>query len=138
VTASSCRPLFSLVALALAACATGSSNTLAGAAVTTAAGAGAAALSRANGGCIAMCTNGTICNPRTGLCEVLPCRGQCGASEHCEQTFTDTKCVPGPETGVTSVARGSSTKGPILAPVNTATDTSGPPIVVPKAEEQPK
>ena len=46
-----------------------------------------------------MCTNGTACNPQTGLCEVLPCRNQCLATEHCEQTFTGDKCMPGAPTG---------------------------------------
>jgi hypothetical protein len=126
----------SLLALvALAGCITGSSNTMAGAAVMTAAGLGAAAVSRASGGCVAICTNGTACNPRTGLCETLPCRGQCGSGEHCEQTFTESKCVPGPETGVTSVAKGESTKIPVVMPVSTPPPSSGPPVIVPKAEE---
>jgi hypothetical protein len=125
-----------LVSLALAACATGSSNTLVGAAVVTAAGLGAAAASRASGGCIAVCTNGTACNPRTGLCETLPCRGQCGAGEHCEQTFAESKCVPGAETGVTSVARSGSSKVPAVMPVGAPPSSSGPPVIVPKADEQ--
>jgi hypothetical protein len=127
-----------LTALLLAACTTGSANTMAGAAVMTAAGLGAAAASRASGGCIAVCTNGTACNPRTGYCEVLPCRGQCSATEHCEQTFAESKCMPGSETGVTSVARGSSPKTPAVMPVNTSPSQSGPPEVVPKAAEQNK
>lgn len=126
-----------LASIALAGCITGSSNTMAGAAVMTAAGLGAAAVSRASGGCVAICTNGTACNPRTGLCETLPCRGQCGAGEHCEQTFTESKCVAGPETGVTSVAKGESTKIPVVMPVSTPPSSSGPPVVTPKAEEAP-
>jgi hypothetical protein len=45
--------------------------------------------------------------------------------------------VPGVETGVTSVAKGPATKIPVIAPVNTATSSSGPPVIVPKAEEPP-
>ena len=91
------------VALALLACKTGSPNTLAGAALTTAAGIGAAVANRAAGGCIAMCTNGTVCNPNTGLCDRQACDGRCGPSEICEETFTGSKCVAG-TTGVVTKA----------------------------------
>ena len=55
---------------------------------------------RATGGCVASCTNGTTCNPRTGFCEALPCRGLCGSEEHCENSFAESKCVPGVAAGV--------------------------------------
>jgi hypothetical protein len=51
---------------------------------------GAAAASYADGGCAAVCTNGTRCNPRTQACE-LPCDGACGPSETCSP---DDVCVP--------------------------------------------
>jgi hypothetical protein len=126
-----------LAALLLSGCYTGSANTIAGAAVTTGLALGASAASRASGGCYAMCTNGTVCNERTGLCEVLPCRGQCSSNEHCEQTFSETKCVPGPATGVTAEAQGKEVKTPAVAPIVNAPDQTGPPQIVPAAEQQP-
>ena len=53
-------------------------------------GVGMAAASRMLGGCIASCPPGTTCNPQTGLCDTLPCRGQCAANEICEND----RCVP--------------------------------------------
>ena len=122
--------------LLLAGCHTGSANTMVGAASMTSLAVGAAALNRANGGCFAVCTAGTACNPRSGLCEVLPCRGQCESGEHCEDNFTGGKCVPGGTTGVEAVARGSATKLPYAVPA-TAEESSGPPVVTPKAEQEP-
>jgi hypothetical protein len=52
---------------------------------------GTAAASRAVGGCVSQCIPGTTCNERTGMCEVLPCRGQCRSDEVCEND----RCVPG-------------------------------------------
>lgn len=51
---------------------------------------GAAAISRAAGGCVAMCMPGTTCNQQTGFCDTLPCRGACKQGETCENE----KCVP--------------------------------------------
>ena len=53
----------------------------------------AAGISRANGGCYAACSNGTTCDPESGLCVPLPCRGACYADEHCD-AVTNT-CVKG-------------------------------------------
>ncbi len=124
-----------LAALLLAGCHTGSANTMAGAGVMTGLALGASAASRASGGCYAVCTNGTTCNPRTGWCEALPCRGRCSPDEHCEQTFAESKCVPGGTTGVTSVAKGKEIKMPIAPAI--APDQTGPPQVVPAAEQKP-
>jgi hypothetical protein len=99
---------------------------------------GSAVAERAAGGCIAMCTSGTACNPQTGLCEVLPCRNQCLATEHCEQTFTGDKCMPGAPTGIESVANANANKPNIPVGVPTSnTPTTGGPTVVPAAEQQP-
>jgi len=73
-----------LCAATLAGCHTGGTSTFVGASTMTALAMGSAVAERAAGGCIAMCTNGTVCNPQNGLCEVLPCRNQCQATEHCE------------------------------------------------------
>jgi hypothetical protein len=131
------RQLFAALAAALlsTACHTGSANTMVGAATMTSLAVGAAAVNRASGGCIAACVGGTGCNARTGLCEPLPCRGQCQSGERCADDFTGGRCVPG-TTGVAATAQGTGVQIPVAAPAS-ATDSSGPPIVVPKAEQQP-
>src|SRR5260370_4213196 len=106
-----------LAAVLLAGCHPGSVNPLAGASVTTGLALGASAANRAAGGCYAGCTNGTTCNPKTGWCEALPCRGRCSPDEHCEATLSETKCVPGPPTGGTSMAKGKETKLTIPPPI---------------------
>ncbi len=116
-------------------CHTGSANTMAGAASMTTLAVGAAAVSKASGGCIAICTNGTACNPKSGLCDPLPCRGECGSDEHCEQNFTGSKCVAG-SIGVAASAPRQSGTVP-LAPAPAVPDSSGPPVVIPAAEQHP-
>jgi hypothetical protein len=119
----------------LAACTTGSSNTMGGAAATSAAAIGAAVASRAAGGCIATCTAGTACNPVNGLCEPLPCRGECAANEHCEQTFSGAKCVSGGPTSVETLVKPQSPAVPQIAPV-AAPRPDGSPTIVPAAQQQ--
>jgi hypothetical protein len=70
--------------LALAGCRTGSAYTVGDAVVMTALALGSSAVSRANGGCYAVCQQGETCNEKTGYCEPLPCRGQCRTDESCE------------------------------------------------------
>ncbi len=123
------------IALASSGCKTGSPNTILGAATTSALAVGMAAVERASGGCIAVCTHGTTCNSTTGLCEPLPCRGECKAGERCEQTPIGNKCVPGGDPGVAAVAKRRETKVPVIVPA--APPSPGSPTVVPKAEEQP-
>jgi hypothetical protein len=131
------RTSFALLLLSAVACKTGSPNTLAGAAATTSAAVGAAVASRAAGGCIAICTGETVCNPRTGLCEALPCSGKCGAGERCAQTLTDIRCIPEGMTGVETKAAGNGNKTPAVAPIITAPNAStGGPTIVPAAEQQ--
>jgi hypothetical protein len=110
-------------------------STLAGATVTTSAALAASGAQRAAGGCWAVCTNGTSCNPRTGLCEVLPCRGRCGADEHCEEDFAESKCMPGATGDVTAQSKGQTSKLPLFP--NGLPPLSGPPTVVPAAEQNP-
>ena len=114
---------------------TGSSNTAAGAVVTSAAAVSAAVASRAAGGCIAMCTSGTTCNPATGLCEPLPCRGECAANEHCEQTFSGAKCVAGGPTTVETLVKTNTPVTPQIAPA-VAPRPDGSPTIVPAAQQQ--
>jgi hypothetical protein len=123
-----------VTALFAAGCHTGSANTFAGAASFTALAIGAAAVSRASGGCIAVCTNGTACNPATGFCEVLPCRGRCEPDEHCEVAFSSSRCMPGSVASVAKEAKGTERTIP-LAPPPPPPNSSGPPVIVPKAEE---
>ena len=124
-----------LAMVLLASCKTGSSNTGVGAATTTAVAMGAAAVSRATGGCIAICTAGTTCNPTRGLCEPVPCRGECGPNEHCEQTFSENKCVSGGPTSVETLVKGKTPALPQIVPV-TAPPTDGSPSIVPAAQKE--
>ena len=119
--------------IASAGCITGSPDTLAGAATVTAAAIGAAIAERQAGGCIAVCTNDTICNPRNGLCEVLPCRNECAADQHCEETLTGAACAAGSVNSVSASARGNRANLPIAPAVAPA--PAGSPTVVPAAEQ---
>ena len=122
-------------ALLLVACKTGSPNTLAGAAATTALALGASAANRSAGGCYAICTAGTACNTNTGLCERLACDGRCAAGETCEETFAGSKCVPG-GTGVTTKADANGLALPV-APIFQVPDANhGSPTIVPAAEQR--
>jgi len=123
--------------LLLAACKMGSSNQLVGAAAISSLAVGAAAASRAAGGCIAICTGETFCNPRSGLCEALPCQGKCGSGERCAQTMTDIRCVPDTMTGVESKASAATSKAPAIVPVTPPNPSTGSPTIVPAAERQP-
>ncbi len=124
-----------LVALLFLGCKTGSPNTLVGAAVTTAAGLGASAANRAAGGCIAICTAGTVCNTRTGLCDRQACDGRCAQNEVCEETFSGGKCVVG-TTGVAAKADGRPRTAPVV-PITQAPDANhASPTIVPAAEQR--
>ncbi|HTP25804.1 MAG TPA: hypothetical protein VMK12_09120 [Anaeromyxobacteraceae bacterium] len=90
------RPAAALVlAMALVApwaCKSSAPYTLQAAGISTALGLGVSAQQRAEGGCYAMCTNGTQCNPRTGLCEPTLC-GACQGWEACVETEVAWRCV---------------------------------------------
>lgn len=103
------RSALVLCACAALSCHTGSANTITGAAVMTSLAVGASAANRAAGGCYAVCQQGERCNEKTGLCEALPCRGQCRADETCEEGFFGVKCLPGPALSVSSQAVPAST-----------------------------
>ena len=75
-------------------CHTGSSNTIAGAAIMTGLAGGASAYKRSTGDCYVDCLPGTRCNRQSGLCEALPCRDKCGPNEGCEETVTGIRCLP--------------------------------------------
>jgi hypothetical protein len=65
----------------------------AGVLVNIAIAATASGVRRASGDCYTPCVGGTACNPATGYCEPLPCRGLCGPQERCEQTGRAERCV---------------------------------------------
>jgi hypothetical protein len=131
------RALLAAALLSVLGCRTGQVSNLTGAITMTALAVGASAASRAAGGCIAVCTGGTACNPRTGLCEVLPCRNLCSPNEHCEQSYAGDKCMPGAQTGVESLAKGTKPNIPAVVPANVPPSSSGAPTIVPTAEQQP-
>jgi hypothetical protein len=55
--------------LALAACKSSAPHNMPAMAINTALAAAVAGASVAKGGCVAICTQGWVCNPKTGLCE---------------------------------------------------------------------
>lgn len=69
--------LLSASALALGGCASSAPHTVGAAAINTGLALGSAAAQRASGGCLATCTNGTVCNPNTGLCESPTAQAYC-------------------------------------------------------------
>jgi hypothetical protein len=124
-------------ALLFVACRTSSANVnpAVGAAVMTAAGLSAAAANRASGGCVAICTAGTVCNTRTGLCDRQACDGKCAQGEICEETFAGSKCVQG-TTGVAAKADGRPRTVPVV-PITQAPDSNhASPTIVPAAEQR--
>lgn len=61
-----------LLLLALGGCRSTAPYAVQSAAINTALAAAVAGVSVANGGCVAQCQPGTVCNPRTGLCDPAP------------------------------------------------------------------
>src|ERR1700704_2998014 len=110
------RSLSVLCVLSVLSCHTGSSNTVAGAVIMTTLALGSSAMSRASGGCWAVCQQGERCNEKNGLCEALPCRGLCNASETCEEGFFGVKCLPAAPLSVTASTSASRPKPPPVAP----------------------
>ncbi len=84
------KRLIPLLLLLSPACQSGAG---ADAAVTSAIALTSAAVSRANGNCYAACPPGTTCNHGTGLCEELPCRGQCAEGSYCDEQARIPHCV---------------------------------------------
>jgi hypothetical protein len=93
----------------LAACKTSAPSTGASMAINTALAVGVATLSRANGGCIAVCTNGLVCNPKSGLCERAPdfkCLGPDPATGLCSNRPEDMAAARAAEAASTSLPPG--------------------------------
>jgi hypothetical protein len=77
------------LAAAAAACKSSAPYTVPAAALNTGVALGLAGAERARGGCYAVCTNGTVCNPRNGLCESAT------ADAYCEEApGGGMRCVP--------------------------------------------
>ncbi|HEY6101234.1 MAG TPA: hypothetical protein VIW03_17490 [Anaeromyxobacter sp.] len=73
----------------LAACSSTAPHTVGAAAINSGLALGSAAAQRHAGGCYAVCTNGTLCNPNTGLCEAQP------RAEYCEEApGGGLRCIP--------------------------------------------
>lgn len=65
-----------LVAVTLG-CGSSAPYTMTSAALNSGLALGASALERSSGGCYAICTNGTVCNPKSGFCEREPAPPPC-------------------------------------------------------------
>lgn len=81
-----------LVALSVA-CRGAGSGEVAEAVINSAMAVTAAGVSRSNGGCYAACPPGTTCDPNTGYCVTLPCRGRCKAHEQCVENGLEGQCI---------------------------------------------
>jgi hypothetical protein len=66
----------------------------AGAVINTAIAASYSGVRRANGECFSPCLPGTRCNPATGYCDPLPCRGECQQWERCDESGLISHCTP--------------------------------------------
>jgi hypothetical protein len=85
-----------LVCAVCSGCKSSAAFTLPAAAINTAVAVGFSAAQRSMGGCVATCTNGTACNPATGLCErVFAETCSCPGGQVCvEGSRGMTRCVP--------------------------------------------
>ncbi len=81
---------------------------------------GASAVSRSSGGCYAACPVGTTCDKATGLCEQLPCRGECDPFQECIETRLSYRCV------ARGTANGALIANPTQAPSEQTTASPQP------------
>jgi len=75
------------------ACGAVGSNVIAATAVATTLAIGAAVVNKELGGCYSVCDKGYACNPRTGMCEQIPCGG-CPMDTMCDSGQDPPACVP--------------------------------------------
>jgi len=80
--------------------------------------AGASVARRTEGECYAPCNPGTRCNPDTGLCERIPCGGQCAENQYCDETGLVARCVFAGEAELRALR--PSEKNPEVEPPPTA------------------
>jgi hypothetical protein len=123
------RPRLALLALVVASgCRSSAPYAVPAAALNTAVAVGAALGQKAAGGCYATCSHGTVCNPRTGLCEAA------SSTEVCDQGETGSvRCVPVMGVGVARPAELSPEPAP---PIGLSPATGGVPP--PPAEASPR
>jgi uncharacterized protein YceK len=98
-------------------------------AINTALAATVAAVSVASGGCVAVCTNGLVCNPKSGLCEKPPdfkCLGPDPATGLCDKRPEDMNAA--------RAAESRSSTLPASLGISPATGSVPPP----PAESSPK
>jgi len=89
------RKITLMIFLLLLSSAAGCAGTQAlNAAVNSAIAVGVSADRRTDGECYTWCEKGTKCNPKTGMCEPLTCRGECKKGERCDDTAPVPVCVP--------------------------------------------
>jgi len=100
---------FLVIATATLACRSSAPYTIPSAVLNTGLALGASAQQRSQGDCFAVCTNGTVCNPRTGFCEreLFACtHGAPGcppdewAPLNVDQLFAPPALTPGSSVGV--------------------------------------
>jgi hypothetical protein len=77
----------------LVGCRSGGSGDVASAVINTTIAVAASGVSRSQGGCYAACPTGTTCDPNSGYCVSLPCRGQCKAHEQCVEDGLKSQCI---------------------------------------------
>jgi hypothetical protein len=121
-------PLVALL-VGLAGCASSAPYTLPAAILNTTLAVGAAAAQKSSGGCIATCTNGTVCNPRTGTCERVETADVC-----VPQADGSLRCVP-PGTDIVVTEQAPPPAGVI--PENLRVAPTTPPAPPPPADSSP-
>jgi len=82
------------IALLLGLALVGCGRAATGAALNTAVAVGVGAARVSRGRCFSECVRGTRCNPRSGLCESVPCEGACKSNEICDESRLVPRCVP--------------------------------------------
>lgn len=100
--------LLLLIATSQPGCKAVGPDVIAAAAVATTLAVGAAVINKELGGCYSVCEHGYACNPRTGLCEKVPCGG-CPVDMMCDTDQDPPECVP---IQTTSIRIRSSAPGP--------------------------
>jgi hypothetical protein len=79
-----------------------SGDKAAGAAGLVAIGAIGSGISRASGGCLAICAGDQVCNTATGFCERNACGTSCGPGLHCDIWGPVPRCVEDPSADLVS------------------------------------
>ena len=118
--------LAAVVLVAVAACKSSAPYTVPAAALNTGLALGAAGVQRAQGGCYAVCTNGTVCNPKNGLCEPA--------------AAGDQYCEPAPGGGVRCVPLeiGKAQKNPLQPAAGVGVSPATGTVPPPPAEASPR